>query len=209
MFSLQTLFGRGARTLDLLVQSAQSTERCAVALGTLVSDPQDPAGRSAIDAGRRRVMELSDAIAAQLPGFRSDQIDAAVLEQFARGVEGISGCIERFAERFAVVGGKLGAYDFRARVHLLQQATALVVEMVGRLEGKQGLVAHSGTLQALRRSEQEAEKQNITLFRSRDWTRAEPIEVLFCHDLYDLLDQAIGRCKRVGELLYGVALRAA
>lgn len=206
MFSLQTIFGKGAKFYDLLLASAQQASGSALALQAIVDGKQPPALEE-FDAAHLREKALAAEISESLINTFVTALDREDIEALNAALYKIPKTIQKFAERYIFVSERLGNLDFGQRAELLVRATQVVEEMVAEL--KKGLrISHIKPLQErLQAIEAEADRLLLEPYNALYVESSDPLKVLLAKDLYELLEKAIDKCRDAGNVIYAIVLK--
>lgn len=207
MFSLQTMFGKGDRFYGLLEASAQAARDGARALQTLLEHPGEAPMLDSFRAARRREKELASQISAALINTFVTALDREDIEAMSNALYRIPKTIEKFAERYAIVSGRLNDVDFASRATLLMRATEVLVEMVGELRNGLRIDTMKRLQDQLQAIESEADRMLLDPYRSLYTAGGDPIRVLLAKDLFELMEKAIDRCRDVGNVIYSIVLK--
>jgi uncharacterized protein Yka (UPF0111/DUF47 family) len=207
MFSLQTMFGNGARFYTLLESSAGAARDGAEALQELLQAHGESTLLNNFRAARRREKELARQIGEELINTFVTALDREDIEAMSSALYRIPKTIEKFAERYAIVADRVDGIDFASRAGLLMSATEGVVEMVSDL--RNGLnIGRMRTLQdRLQATESQADRLLLEPYRDLYLASDDPIRVMLAKDLFELLEQAIDRCRDVGNVIYSIVLK--
>lgn len=206
MFSLQTIFGKGDKFYGLLEQSAEQAVLSARALQAIVT------GGAASDvpefaALHQREKALATEISESLVNTFVTALDREDIEELSSALYRIPKTIQKFAERYVVVGGRLRDIDFGPRVELLVAATEAVADMVGEL--RNGLHINrvrktQGRLQAI---ESEADRLLLEPYSTLYLESDDAMRVMLAKDLFELIEKAVDKCRDVGNVVYGIVLK--
>lgn len=206
MFSLQTIFGKGDRFYGLLESAAEAAHESTRALGPLVAsrgvDSLAEFGKVKARAkaiGTQTSRELIDTFVTALE--RED------IEALSSALYKIPKTVEKFAERYALVAGKLGDVDFAPRAAMLERACEVIVQMVRQLRLGLQLETMKTLNDQLHAIESEADRLIVELYRDAYDLEREPMQFLMRKDLFEILEKAIDRCRDVGNVVYQIALK--
>src|SRR5215469_5182921 len=107
MFSLQTIFGKGDKFYGLLEQSADAARESAKALHELVTQADHAPVMAAFAAARSREKALASQISEELVNTFVTALDREDIEALNSALYKIAKAIEKFAERYDIVRGRL------------------------------------------------------------------------------------------------------
>jgi uncharacterized protein len=208
MFSLQTMFGKGDRFYTLLESSAGAARDGAQALQELLQASGE--ARLLLDAfraARRREKELATQISEALVNTFVTALDREDIEAMSSALYRIPKTIEKFAERYAIVSARVQGIDFASRASLLMNATEGVYEMVSELRNGMNLGRMRKLQERLQATEAEADRLLLETYRTLYLGSDEPMRMMLAKDLFELLEEAIDRCRDVGNVIYSIVLK--
>src|SRR6187431_2154798 len=102
MFTLQTLFGKGDKSFDLLTAIAEEGLRSVEALNRILKDTSVAPTLDDFAAPRRKVKALSEEIREFIGKASSSSIDREEIQTLALILYKVPKTIEKFAERYAL-----------------------------------------------------------------------------------------------------------
>lgn len=207
MFSLQTIFGKGDKFYGLLEQSAATISESAKALHELLSNPDKATVMAAFTATRAREKELASQISEGLVNTFVTALDREDIEALNSALYKVPKTIEKFAERYEIVGERLHGVDFAQRALVLHRSAEVVVEMIGEL--RQGLRIDpvkklQDRLQAL---ESEGDRMLVEAYRTLYVENSDAMRAMLAKDLFELIEKAIDKCRDVGNIVYSIVLK--
>lgn len=206
MFSLQTIFGKGTRFYSLLEGAAQGAEDAARALHALVRDPSPEPSLGEFKLARQREREVADAISNELVQTFVTPIEREDIEALGSALYKIPKQIEKFADRYVLAKRHLNGIDFAPRAAMLEQATGVVVKMVGELR-KMNLDRMKRLNDELRAIETEADRLILELYRELYAGQYEGLQVVLIKEFFEILEKAIDRCREAGVVTYQIVLK--
>lgn len=207
MFSLQTIFGKGDKFYGLLEASAESAGASATALIELLSTPASQQSLEKFKQARRREKDLFAQISEELVKTFVTVLDREDIEALSSALYKIPKIIEKFAERYTLGLGRIGDVDFTSRAAMLEQACAVLEEMVGLLRKGMDLDKIKTLNDQLQTIEAEADRQILELYRDVYASENDPIRYLIKMDLFEILEKAIDRCRDAGNVIYHIVLK--
>jgi uncharacterized protein Yka (UPF0111/DUF47 family) len=207
MFSLQTIFGKGDKFYGLLEQSAATISESAKALHDLLSKPDKAMVMAAFTATRAREKELASQISEGLVNTFVTALDREDIEALNSALYKIPKTIEKFAERYEIVGDRLHGVDFAQRALVLHRSAEVVVEMIGEL--RQGLrIDPVKKLQdRLQSLESEGDRMLVEAYRTLYVENSDAMRAMLAKDLFELIEKAIDKCRDVGNIVYSIVLK--
>ena len=209
MFSLQRLFGKDDRFLELLEAAAQEARHSVTALNRCLSTPDALLTMDEFVQARRKEKKIAEQISEALVETFVTGLEREDIETLSDTLYKIPKTVEKFAERFLISAALIKGTDFSKHVRLLEAATNQVTEMVkelrelgaGRLDRIKGMNA--------RLQEIEGKGDELILEALQElWSgRHETTKVIVLKDLYELLEKVIDRCRDVGKAVTHIMLK--
>ncbi|WP_425509010.1 DUF47 domain-containing protein, partial [Xanthomonas sontii] len=114
--------------------------------------------------------------------------------------------VEKFADRYSLAIQHLEHIDFAPRSAMLEQAAAVVVEMVHDLR-HMNLDRMSALNDKLRSLENEADRLMLELYRDIYSGRLDNLQMFLLKEFFEILEKAIDRCREAGVVVYQIVLK--
>lgn len=207
MMSLQALFGKDDAFYNLLEASAAEGAASAHNLSRLLRDKaQRPALEEFIQS-RRKDKQITKEISERLVKTLVTALEREDIESLSAALYKIPKSIEKFAERYLMMGSLVGDVDFTRQVGMLEQATAHVTEMVKALRKSAHLEQVKETNGRLQQVEGDADKLMLELLKDLYSGRHEPMKVLALKELYEILEKVVDRCRDAGNVVTYIVLK--
>ncbi|HEY2344324.1 MAG TPA: DUF47 family protein [Xanthomonadaceae bacterium] len=206
MFSLQTIFGSGKQFYTLLEAAASAALDSAKALQVMAKNASTTPSLEEFKLVRQREREIIKQINAALVNSFVTPIEREDIEALAGALYRIPKAIEKFADRYALAVGNLRGIDFAPRAAMLEQAAAIVLEMVKQLRGLK-LEPLKDLNDRLGAIENEADRLMLELYRDLYAGNYDGMVVLLIKDFFELLEKAIDRCREAGTVVYRIVLK--
>ncbi|MBS0212428.1 MAG: DUF47 family protein [Proteobacteria bacterium] len=206
MFSLQTIFGSGKQFFGLLEAAAAAALDSAKALHAMTRAASSTPSLEEFKLVRRREREIITDINTALVRSFVTPIEREDIEALAGAIYRIPKAIEKFADRYALTAGNLRGIDFAPRAAMLEQAAAVVLEMVKQLKGLK-LEPMKELNDRLSAIENEADRLMLELYRDLYAGHYDGMVVLLIKDFFELLEKAIDRCREAGTVVYRIVLK--
>ncbi|AIF47162.1 DUF47 domain-containing protein [Dyella japonica] len=207
MFSLQTIFGKGDKFYGLLEQSAEAARESAKALHDLVTRKDHAPVMAAFAAARAREKALAGQISEELVNTFVTALDREDIEALNSALYKIPKTIEKFAERYEIVSGRLTDVDFAARALVLERATAVVSEMIGELRRGLRIDPVKKLQDRLQTLESEGDRMLLSPYRTLYVEGNDAMRAMLAKDLFELIEKAIDKCRDVGNIVYSIVLK--
>ncbi|MBN8716800.1 DUF47 domain-containing protein [Thermomonas sp.] len=206
MFSLQTIFGSGMQFYALLDDAAAAALDSAGALHAMMKAADRQPALDAFKLARQRERAAADKIGRALVDSYITPIEREDIEALGSALFKIPKQIEKFADRYALAIQHLGHIDFAPRAAMLEQAAAVVVEMVGDLR-RMNLDRMSALNEKLRAIENEADRLMLELYREIYSGRLDSLQMFLLKEFFEILEKAIDRCREAGVVAYQIVLK--
>ncbi|MDO9267838.1 MAG: pit accessory protein [Methylobacter sp.] len=207
MFSLQTIFGKGDKFYGLLEASSESASSSARALIELLSAPVSELSLEKFKEARRREKDLFAQISEELVNTFVTVLEREDIEALNSALYKIPKVVEKFAERYTLAVARIGDVDFISRAAMLEQACAVLEQMVGLLRQGMDLDKIKKLNDQLQTIEGEADRQILELYRDAYANETDPIRYLVKMNLFEILEKAIDRCRDAGNVVYHIILK--
>jgi uncharacterized protein Yka (UPF0111/DUF47 family) len=206
MFSLQTIFGKGDKFYGLLEASAAAARNSATALRDYLDRKGANNSLDEFRLARQREKEISAEISQSLVNTFVTALEREDIEALASALYKIPKVIEKFAERYSLIGDRLGDVDFASRAAMLEKACEVLQQMVGQLRSMK-LESMKDLNDRLQVIESEADRLILELYRDMYRNEADPVRFLLRKDLFEILEKAIDRCRDAGNVVYAIVLK--
>jgi uncharacterized protein Yka (UPF0111/DUF47 family) len=207
MFSLQTIFGKGDKFYGLLEQSAEAARESAKALHELVTQPDRAPIMAAFAAARAREKALAGQISEELVNTFVTALDREDIEALNTALYKIPKSVEKFAERYEIVAGRLAGVDFGQRTMVLAHATEVVAQMIGELRKGLRIDPVKKLQDRLQVLESEGDRMLLAPYRTLYLESDDAMRAMLAKDLFELLEKAIDKCRDVGNIVYSIVLK--
>ncbi|MGN6322364.1 MAG: DUF47 domain-containing protein [Dyella sp.] len=201
MFSLQTIFGKGDKFYGLLEQSAEAARESAKALHELVSQADHAPVMAAFAAARSREKALAGQISEELVNTFVTALDREDIEALNSALYKIPKSVEKFAERYEIVAGRLEGVDFAQRALVLTRATDVIAEMIGELRRGLRIDPVKKLQDRLQTLESEGDRMLLAPYRTLYLEGNDAMRAMLAKDLFELIEKAIDKCRDVGNIV--------
>jgi uncharacterized protein len=207
MFSLQTIFGKGDKFYGLLEQSAEAARESAKALHELVTQADHAPVMAAFAAARSREKALAAQISEELVNTFVTALDREDIEALNTSLYKIPKAIEKFAERYEIVSGRLQGVDFTQRALVLARSTEVVAQMIGELRNGLRIDPVKKLQDRLQTLESEGDRMLLAPYRTLYLESNDAMRAMLAKDLFELIEKAIDKCRDVGNIVYAIVLK--
>jgi uncharacterized protein Yka (UPF0111/DUF47 family) len=206
MFSLQTIFGQGGQFYALFNEAADAAHDSTKALHAMLRDPSRTPSLEPFKHARQRERVASDKISQALVDSFITPFEREDIEALGSALYKIPKQVERFADRFDLARHRLLHIDFAPRAAMLEQAAAVVVDMVRELPNLQ-LDRMKALSDRLRVIEMEADRLILELHRDIYSGALDPGEMFLLKEFFEIMEKAIDRCREAGVVAYQIVLK--
>ena len=206
MFSLQTIFGSGQQFYTLLDEAAQAAHDSTKALHTMMKATDRQPALDAFKLARLRERAASDKIGKALVDSFITPIEREDIEALGSALYKIPKQVEKFADRYSLALKHLEGIDFAPRAAMLEQAAAVVVEMVHELRSMK-LEKMKDLNDKLRALETEADRLMLELYRDIYSGKLDHLQMFLLKEFFEILEKAIDRCREAGVVAYQIVLK--
>ncbi len=206
MFSLQTMFGQGHQFYALLEDAAVAAHDSTKALHVMLKGSERQPALDAFKLARQRERDASDKISQALVDSFITPIEREDIEALGSALYKIPKQVEKFADRYSLALQHLEHIDFAPRAAMLEEASAVVVDMVRLLPGMK-LEPMKALGDKLRSLENEADRLMLELYRDIYSGRLDPLQMFLLKEFFEILEKAIDRCREAGVVTYDIVLK--
>lgn len=207
MFSLQKLFGKGDKFLDLLEAAAEESLSSVQALVRLVATPVGPIAMEDFVLSRRKEKKIAEQIGEELVNTFVTGLEREDIEALSVALYKIPKATEKFAERYIITAPHLTGVDFVRQTAMLEQACETVVAMVRQLRHLEDLEKVKSQNARLQYLEGEADKLMLGFLKELYGGKQDALKVIVLKDLYELLEKVIDRCRDAGNVVSHIVLK--
>ncbi len=206
MFSLQTIFGSGQQFYNLLDEAAQAAYDSTKALHSMMKAADRQPALDAFKLARLRERAASDKISHALVDSFITPLEREDIEALGSALYKIPKQVEKFADRYSMAVQHLDGIDFAPRAAMLEQAAAVVVDMVHELQ-KMNIDRMTALNEKLRSLENEADRLMLELYRDIYSGRLDNLQMFLLKEFFEILEKAIDRCREAGVVAYQIVLK--
>jgi len=207
MFSLQRLLGKEDKFFNLLEASAEEARRSVQALVRFNQGQDCQAMMDDLGRARRKDRDLKKEISEAIYNTFVTAIEREDIEELASALYKIPKTVEKFSARVMLSPAIVKGMDFTRQIHLLEQATETIVQMLKTLRKGVNLEETRRLNDRLQQIENEADDAILDLYRDLFNGQHDPIKVIVLKDLYELLEKVIDRCRNVGTVISHIVLK--
>ncbi|MBA4146559.1 MAG: DUF47 family protein [Verrucomicrobia bacterium] len=207
MFSLQRIFGKGDKFFDLLEASAEEVKGSVQALVKIIQTPEPSISLEDFADARRKDKRITEEISEQLVKTFVTGLEREDIEALSIALYKITKTTEKFAERYKIVASQMDGAEFMRQTELIITASDTLVLMVKHLRKIPPLEKIKELNDRLQHAEGEADKIMLELLKDLYHGKHEPLKALIVHDLYELLEKVVDRCRDAGNVVSHIVLK--
>jgi hypothetical protein len=210
MFSLKKLLGKDDRFFDLLEAAAEearaSVELFSRYLQSLAVGGTPPNVDDFIHT-RRKEKRIRHEMTAALSRTFVTPIDREDLEELSFALYRIPKQVEKIVERISICPYPIADGGFRRQAELMLQAADSVVFMVKELRAGVNATKIGAANDRLQFAEGEADKVMLGILRDLYKRPCDAKELIILQEIYEMIEQAVDRCRNAGNVVVQIALK--
>ena len=210
MFSLKKLLGKDDRFFDLLEAAAEearaSVELFSRYLQSLAEGGIPPNVDDFIHT-RRKEKRIRHEMTAALSRTFVTPIDREDLEELSFALYRIPKQVEKIVERISICPYPIADGGFRRQAELMLQAADSVAFMVKELRAGVNATKISAANDRLQFAEGEADKVMLGVLRELYKRPCDAKELIILQEIYEMIEQAVDRCRNAGNVVVQIALK--
>lgn len=207
MFSLQRLLSKDDVFLDLLEACAAEAQTSVKRLTAILRGSARLEGLDEFLAAERRERKLLKEIEEKLVNTFITGLEREDIEALSRALYKLVKTTEKFADRYRLVADLVQGVDFREQAGHLEDAVAVLGEMIRDLRKMPPLERVKELNNRLEATEDAADRVLDSLIRDLYHANLPSGQFLARKDLYDLLEKLIDRCHDVGAIVTHIVLK--
>jgi uncharacterized protein Yka (UPF0111/DUF47 family) len=115
--------------------------------------------------------------------------------------------VEKIAERLSIYPGRIPYAAFERQAQLMTQAAEALVFMVKQLRGGTNVERIRDANYRLQHAEGEADKVMLQLLRELYQGPYDAKELVILQNLFEMVEQAIDRCRNAGNIVVQIVLK--
>ncbi len=211
MFSLKKLLGKEDKFFDLLEAGADEA-KASVDLFTnyLKKIAAGDGGQSTLDEfiqTRRKEKRIRHMMTEELSKTFVTPLEREDIEALSFALYRIPKQVEKIVERLSIYPGRVPNAAFQRQAELMSQAAEAVAFMVKQLRGGTHIEKIREANDRLQYAEGEADKVMLTLLKDLYHGPYEAKELVILQELYEMVEQAVDRCRNAGNIVLQIVLK--
>jgi uncharacterized protein Yka (UPF0111/DUF47 family) len=211
MLSLKKLLGKDDKFFDLLEAGAEEAKVSVdlfasylqkVGAGDGTSVPLDD-----FIQARRKEKRIRQTMTEELSKTFVTPLEREDIEALSFALYRIPKQVEKIVERLSIYPGRVPKAAFKRQAELMSQAAEAVVFMVKQLRGGTNLEKIQGANDKLQFAEGEADKVMLSLLKELYQGPYDAKELVILQELYEMVEQAVDRCRNAGNIVVQIVLK--
>jgi uncharacterized protein len=211
MLSLKKLLGKDDKFFDLLEAAAEeskvSVERFATTLDKIAAGSGAAVSLDEFIETRRKEKRIRTSIVEELSKTFVTPLEREDIEALSFALYRIPKQIEKIVERLSIYPGRIPHTAFQRQARLMSQAVAAVDFMVKQLRGGTTIEKIREANDRLQYAEGEADKVMLALLKELYHGPFEARELVVLQELYEMVEQAVDRCRNAGNIVVQIVLK--
>ena len=211
MFSLKKLLGKDDKFFDLLEAGAEEAKASVDLFSSyLKKTAGGTAGGLTLDdfiQARRKEKRIRATMIEELSKTFVTPLEREDIEALSFALYRIPKQVEKIVERLSIYPGRAPQGAFQRQAELMSQAAEAVVFMVKQLRGGTTIDKIRSANDRLQYAEGEADKVMLSLLKELYQGPYEAKELVILQELYEMVEQAVDRCRNVGNIVVQIVLK--
>lgn len=204
------IFGKEEKFFDLLEAGAEEARTSVNLLAQYLdalSTGTAPAHLDDFVQSRRKEKRIRYQMTEELSKTFVTPLEREDIEALSFALYRIPKAVEKIVERLSIYPGRVPHTAFRRQAELLKLAAEAVVFMVRQLRGGTHIEKIREANDRLQYAEGEADKVMLGLLKELYHGPYEPKELVILQELYEMVEQAVDRCRNAGNIVVQIVLK--
>lgn len=210
MLWLKKLFGKDDKFFDLLEAGAEEAKTSVNLLSRYLQTLSNGGPRANLDEfvqSRRKEKRIRHQMTEELSKTFVTPLEREDIEQLSFALYRIPKAIEKIVERLSIYPGRVPHAAFQRQAELLNLAAEAVVFMVKELRGGTSIEKVREANDRLQFAEGEADKVMLGLLKELYHGPYDAKELVILQELYEMVEQAVDRCRNAGNIVVQIVLK--
>jgi Phosphate transport regulator (distant homolog of PhoU) len=210
MFSLKKLLGKEDKFFDLLEAGAEEARTSVGLLSNYLqalSKGGPPPNLDDFVQSRRKEKRIRHQMTEELSKTFVTPLEREDIEALSFALYRIPKAIEKIVERLSIYPGRVPHTAFQRQAELLNLAAEAVVFMVKELRNGTHIDKVREANDRLQYAEGEADKVMLGLLKELYHGPYEARELVILQELYEMVEQAVDRCRNAGNIVVQIVLK--
>jgi uncharacterized protein Yka (UPF0111/DUF47 family) len=207
---LKKIFGKEDKFFDLLEAGAAEAKTSDNLLTRYLQAINTSGTAASLDEfvqSRRKEKRIRHQMTEELSKTFVTPLEREDIEALSFALYRIPKAVEKLVERIAIYPGKLPVSAFQRQAELLTVAAEAVVFMVKELRGGTQIQEIREANERLQYAEGEADKVMLTLLKELYHGPYSAKELVILQELYEMVEQAVDRCRNAGNIVVQIVLK--
>src|ERR1043165_4682730 len=211
MLSLKKLLGKDDKFFDLLEAGAEeaktSVDLFARYLKKIAAGNTGPSSLDEFIQTRRKEKSIRYTMTEELSKTFVTPLEREDIEALSFALYRIPKQVEKIVERLSIYPGRVPQSAFQRQAELMLQAAEAVVFMVKQLRGGTTIGKIREANDRLQYAEGEADKVMLSLLKELYRGPYDAKELVILQELYEMVEQAVDRCRNAGNIVVQIVLK--
>ena len=210
MFSLKRLLGKDDQFFDLLEAGAEEAKSSVALFSRYLQTLAAGGPAASLDElihTRRKEKRIRQALIEALGRTFVTPIDREDIEALSFALYRIPKQVEKIVERISIYPGQVPQAAFARQAELMQQAAEVVDFMVKQLRHGANLEKIREANDRLQFAEGEADKVMLGQLKELYQGPCDTKELVILGEIYEMIEQAVDRCRNAGNIVVQIALK--
>lgn len=212
MLSLKKLLGKDDKFFELLEAGAEEAKTSVTLLTAYLKDLSAAADTKSKSLDefvqtRRKEKRIRQTMIEELSKTFVTPLEREDIEALSFALYRIPKQVEKIVERLSIYPGRVPHAAFQRQAELMSQAADAVVFMVRQLRGSPSIEKVREANDRLQYAEGEADKVMMGLLKDLYQGPYDAKELVILQELYEMVEQAVDRCRNVGNIVIQIVLK--
>jgi uncharacterized protein len=211
MFSLKKLLGKDDKFFDLLEAGADEAKASVNLFSVYLKKLADSNGaHGTLDdfvQTRRKEKRIRYMMTEELSKTFVTPLEREDIEALSFALYRIPKQVEKIVERLSIYPGRVPHSAFQRQAELMSQAAEAVAFMVKQLRGGTHIEKIREANDRLQFAEGEADKVMLGLLKDLYHGPYDAKELVILQELYEMVEQAVDRCRNAGNIVVQIVLK--
>jgi uncharacterized protein len=211
MLSLKKLLGKDDKFFDLLEAGAEEAKASVNLFSVYLKKLADSNGaHGTLDdfvQTRRKEKRIRHMMTEELSKTFVTPLEREDIESLSFALYRIPKQVEKIVERLSIYPGRVPHSAFQRQAELMSQAAEAVAFMVKQLRGGTHIEKIREANDRLQFAEGEADKVMLGLLKDLYHGPYDAKELVILQELYEMVEQAVDRCRNAGNIVVQIVLK--
>lgn len=211
MFSLRKLLGKDDKFFDLLEAGAEEAKTSVDLFAAYLKKLAESNGtRTSLDdfvQTRRKEKRIRHLMTEELSKTFVTPLEREDIESLSFALYRIPKQVEKIVERLSIYPGRVPHSAFQRQAELMLQAADAVSFMVKQLRSGTNIEKIREANDKLQYAEGEADKVMLGLLKDLYTGPYDAKELVILQELYEMVEQAVDRCRNAGNIVVQIVLK--